>query len=144
MPTLLQGIFLTAIPIMIAGILAPAFYTSDKKTDKLLSRFVIPVENNKDDTLAYVVSHIEHLLKKPDISPHNITLVASGKGLQLFNTDSRYQTRLQTLLAKGVRMYADETAMSNTNQIFDGVKRVSNGKQYVEELMDQGYINSIA
>lgn len=149
--TVLQGVFISAIAIMITALIAPAFYTSDKKANKLLSRYVVPLDSANDSSLALSVTHIENILKQPHIQPGNIALVAFGKGIELFQVGNAYQVRLQNLIEKGVQMYVCEASMQPMNKaqrqpvvLTDGVHKVPNGKQYLDELMEQGYINSFA
>ena len=146
--SVLQGVFITIIAIMIIGLITPAFYTSDKKTDKLFTRFVIPINNANDASLAFTVAHIEKLLQQPHVTPDNITLVATDTGIELYNDKSKYQARLQNLLAKGVQMYVCESTANKTHRqsvkLIDGVKKVVDGKHYIEELMEQGFTNSLA
>jgi intracellular sulfur oxidation DsrE/DsrF family protein len=111
----------------------------------------VPLYNAKDANLAFSVAHIEKILQQSHVQPGNIALVAIGKGIELFQVDNIYQERLQNLLAKGVQMYVCEASMKSVNKaqrqpvmLTDGVHKVPNGKQYIDELMEQGYINSFA
>lgn len=149
--SVLQSVFITIIGIMVLGLIAPAFYTSDKKTDKLLSKFVVPIETAKESTQSFTVSHLEILLNQNHIAAENIVLVATEKGVYLLEKDNKYQARLQKLIEKGVQLYACEISQLNIKskyahqlQLVEGVKSIANGKLYIENLMDQGFTNSFA
>ena len=149
--SILQSVFITIIGIMVLGLIAPAFYTSDKKTDKLLSKFVVPIDSAKESTQSFTVSHLEILLNQNHITAENIILVAADKGIYLFEKDNKYQSRLQKLMEQGVQLYACEISQLNIKNkynhplhLLDGVKNVANGKLYIESLMEQGYTNSFA
>ena len=149
--SIMQSIFITTIGIMIIGLVAPAFYISNKNTDKLQSKFVVPIDNAADSTHAFMVSHLEILLNQQHVAPENIVLVATGKGVYFLESGNKYQARLQGLMEKGVQLYACEASQaaitgksSNRLALMKGVKTISNGKQYIETLMDQGFTNSFA
>lgn len=136
---------------MIIGLIAPAFYTSDRKTDKLLSKFVVPIDKATESTQSFTVSHLETLLNKNHISAENIILVAIDKGIYLLEKDTKYQARLRALMDKGVQLYACEisqTALKNKYShplvLLEGVKNITNGKLHIENLMEQGFTNSFA
>lgn len=149
--SILQSVFITTIGIMVLGLIAPAFYTSDKKTDKLLSKFVVPIENAKESTQSFTVSHLEILLNQNHIAAENIVLVATDKGVYLLEKDNKHEARLRTLMNQGVQLYACEISQaviknkqSQQLLLVDGVKNIANGKLYIENLMEQGFTNSFA
>ena len=149
--TFLQGVFIATISIMVIAIVAPAFYTSTKNPDKLLSKFVVPIDDASQTSQAFAVTHIETLLQKSRIAPQNIALVAADKGVHLFEKGNKFEQRLQALREKGVQMFVCEASLKSMRQsqqavftLFDGVIKVANGREQIDILMDQGFTNSFA
>ena len=145
--SVMQSIFITTIGIMIIGLVVPAFYPSDRKTNPLLSHFVIPIDSATAARQAMVVSHLETLLTQPHVQSDNIVLVAYDKGVHLLEQGNTFQARLQALIGNGVRCYACETSQAKLKDrlvLIEGVKKIANGKQYIDTLMEQGFTNSFA
>jgi len=149
--TILQSIFIATFGVMILGLILPAFYQSKLKTDTFLSKFVVPIDNASDASQAFTVSHMETLIQKNQVLPENIVLIAYGKGVYLLEIGNHFQTRLQALSDKGVQFYASATSQAANQkgvpdhvQLLDGVKTIADGKQYIENLMEQGFVNSFA
>ena len=136
---------------MIIGLVVPAFYHTEQKTNRLLSQFVIPIDNATTARQELTVSHLETLLKQPHVLANNIVLVAYDNGIYLLEKGNHFQPRLQALIDKGVQFYACETTqatiknvLANHIDLVDGVKSIPNGKDYIETLMEQGFTNSFA
>ena len=145
--SVMQSLFITTIGIMILGLVVPAFYHSDRKTNQLLTHFVIPIDNATVARQEFTVSHMETLLKQPHVLAENIVLVAYGKGVHLLERGNKLQARLETLIGKGVQCYACELTLAKQPErlaLLDGVKNVGNGNQYIDTLMENGFTNSFA
>lgn len=145
--SVMQSIFITMIGIMIIGLVVPAFYHSDRKTNPLLSHFVIPIDNATTAHQAMTISHMETLLQQPHVLADNIVLVAYDKGIHLLEQGNTFQARLQVLIEKGIQCYACDATQAKLKDrpvLIAGVKNIANGKQYIDTLMEQGFTNSFA
>ena len=149
--TIMQSIFITTIAIMIIGLVAPAFASPTGKAHPQPSKFVIPIDKASDARQDLTVSHLETLLQHQHMRASDIVLVAYAKGIYLLEKGNHFQARVQALIDKGVQCYACETTrtkietqLASRLNLLDGVKGTVNGQQYVEALMEQGYVNSFA
>ena len=132
---------------MIIGLVVPAFYHSERKTNHPHSHFVIPSDNATAASQAMTISHIETLLQQSNVLAENIVLVAYDKGVHLLEQGNKFQARLEILIGKGVQCYACETSLATLKDrliLIEGMKYIANGKQYINTLMEQGFTNSFA
>lgn len=151
--TAVQTVFLTTIGIMVLGLIAPIFYTTEKARNKhnpLLERLVVTIGDGKSTTQSTVIGHLESLINRQHLEPQNICLVAYDKGVYILEKGHRYQQRLQALSNKGMPIYACDNGLTTIRSkhggqftLMEGVTIVPNGKQQIEALMDMGYTDSL-
>jgi intracellular sulfur oxidation DsrE/DsrF family protein len=149
--TIMQYVFITTIAIMVIGLVAPAFASSTGKTNTLLGKFVIPISNSSEASQAFTVAHLEKLLQQDNVLAANLVLIAYDKGIYLLEKGNHFQSRVQALADKGVQFYACEKTqvaitrlIDNQLDLIDSAKNIADGKQYIETLMEQGFVNSFA
>ena len=153
--TFLKSAYIAGMLFVLLMLIVPILHASrnqKKVQDSLMQQFVLTIDNSKLDSLAFITAHAKILMEQNQISADRIVLVALEQGNQVLRKGNFLQPQVEALLATGIQVFACESSMTRSaksagmtkDQLIHGVKTTPNGKQLVDKLMEEGYVNSLA
>ena len=139
------GLFMVVLLLVL-----PVFKPSYGEYQNRYLSYVLEVKDSKLSTQRMLMKRIRKLLGT-NKGAVKLEVVATGKGVCLFENGSLHQSETLTLAEMGVKftacrdsLHTLERAIGHTIQIMPGVELVADGRVYAEKLRDDGYIDETA
>jgi intracellular sulfur oxidation DsrE/DsrF family protein len=143
----IQGLSKISLLIALLAIAAPQLVAAQDEKPFAEHKFVLQISDMDPSKQTLVLNVAGNILKAYGADQADVEIVAFGPGLRLLFEDNSNSSRIDGLVASGVRFFACQNTINNMSNILGTPLKVnahaSSGKGgivRIKELVDQGYM----